>query len=207
MEHAASAETDDDYLPFHFGRPRIALKKTWSATNLLPSQELRRDEPNEPTKTVHQARPEVVPDLVNTSNEDSLLNITYDYDVSPKDDSLLLLVPVAPELVGTADKLPLNDQTRKHSLLSQSTWHSMEKATWLPPSSADYIFLEASHLGPIVTQAPCKGMNEIVQLGDVIIRLNGIDVRSLEAKTVSEMISNMAENEIRVTFLRKNILC
>ena len=68
-------------------------------------------------------------------------------------------------------------------------------------------FLETSHLGQVVIQTPYYRMVEAgIQLGDVIIRLNGKDVRSMRATAVSEMISGLADKHILVTFLRKNMM-
>jgi C-terminal processing protease CtpA/Prc len=45
-----------------------------------------------------------------------------------------------------------------------------------------------------------------LQLGDVIIRLNGEDVSTLEGEFVSELLMRFEGRSIRVTYLRKTML-
>lgn len=82
-------------------------------------------------------------------------------------------------------------------------WQSMEKKIQLPPNPV-YSFLTLSHLGPVVTRSVgVVGDGDLLQLGDVLIRLNGEDVSCLEGEIVSEIFKQLAGKCVRVSFLRK----
>mmetsp|Transcript_29496 Transcript_29496/g.63149 ORF Transcript_29496/g.63149 Transcript_29496/m.63149 type:complete len:354 (-) Transcript_29496:94-1155(-) len=82
-------------------------------------------------------------------------------------------------------------------------WQSMEKKIQLPPNPV-YSFLTSSHLGPVVTRSVgVVGDGDLLQLGDVLIRLNGEDVSCLEGEIVSEIFKQMAGKCVRVSFLRR----
>ena len=117
------------------------------------------------------------PDLVNTTNEDSLLN-------SSNDSAAVIL-----------------DRKRPYP-----KWLSYSTQTPKLDSSSNN-FLESSYLGQIVISTPWEGKHVTgLQLDDVIIRLNGEDVSSLDSSTVFEMITSgeMGETGV-VTYLRKSI--
>jgi len=202
----------------------------------FPSQELRCndadlseiDVPTEQMEILREASPEkqsdsesavgILPDLVNTSIENWL--DTTNEDDFPKNTPSLPSAHVIPDAMNTSKVLSLNIQSHAPRRLSSHTnsepsspsqlkWQSMDKLIpHLSPSpDPSYIFLTTSHLGPTVTRTPWKSMDEVgLQLSDVIIRLSGKDVRSLEAKAVCEMINDMTGESVRVTFLRKNMM-
>jgi C-terminal processing protease CtpA/Prc len=67
-------------------------------------------------------------------------------------------------------------------------------------------FLTSSHIGPVITRLECSPFSEVFQLGDVIIRVNGMDVSTMEGEFVSEMLMKSEGKSIRVTYLRKAML-
>ena len=91
---------------------------------------------------------------------------------------------------------------------SQLKWYSIEKITGkCLPKGPSYNFLETSHLGPMIIRKPCYSMAAAgLQLGDIIIRLNDTDVRSMAAVAVSKMIDGFVGRSIRISFLRKNTM-
>ena len=147
------------------------------------------------------------------SVEDSLFNTTNEGDIPdpplPSNKESVTIQAHSPKRLSNSNPMPP----------SQLKWFSMEvsigKGIWslekeiesLLPMDPSNNFMETSHLGQVVIQTPCYSMVEAgIQLGDVIIRLNGKDVRSMRATAVSEMISGLADKHILVTFLRKNMM-
>ena len=72
----------------------------------------------------------------------------------------------------------------------------------LGDNSSHNLVLKDSHLGATLANTPETQSG--LQLGDVIIRLNGQDVSTLDTSTVSDMINEMRESR-RITYLRKNV--
>lgn len=111
--------------------------------------------------------------------------------------------------VDTEETMILNtsnaDESQKkvfnHQLLK---WESKETSIILPPSPVSG-FLTSSHLGPIVTRVPCSSVGDAMQLGDIIIRLNGEDVSNFEGEIVSEIFKQLAGKIVRATYLRKKV--
>ena len=117
-----------------------------------------------------------VPDLVNTSNDDSFL-------------------------LNTSEESQANVTKPTPKWASFST--TFPKLSAIPPEGLN--FLESSHLGlKVVSTQWTRTDQSSLQLGDVIIRLNGEDVSNLEADTVSQMMIRMDDCRI-VTYLRKNV--
>lgn len=66
------------------------------------------------------------------------------------------------------------------------------------------IFLTSSHLGPSVSRFPFdKG--GALQVGDIILRVNGEDVSSTEGSVVENVLKSMSGKRVHVSFLRKRI--
>lgn len=228
QELAAGADTEeDDDAPFHweFSRPALKNKKpplvklpprccVRTGSSLLaeagrvtsteegklvpkvwnfPSQELRCDEAD--VLPIKGYSPTVVSaESVFNSVEGVLLNPSIkdapkgNPSHPPKEKSLRL-----------SDDNPMSPRQQK--------WHSVDKeiVNLLSTDTSDD-FLDTHHLGPVVRE-PCRSLVESgIQRGDVIIRLNGTDVRSLEAKAVSGIIRGLAGERVCVTFLRKNMM-
>lgn len=92
----------------------------------------------------------------------------------------------------------------RNFVLRQLSWESKEVTTTVPRDLADD-FLTSSHIGPVITNLTCPVLAQVLQLGDVIIRLNGEDVSTLEGQIVSELLLKMGGKNIRLTFLRKTM--
>ena len=174
LERAAGTDTDDeDEESVRFGGPGLGLEREF------PSQELRKPvlksmstiegSINEPQKAA------AVPELVNTSNEESFLNTTNEEDL-PKDLSA----------EGAVE------------------WQYIERVVPELSSNLGLSFLDNHHLGSVVVRAPSESLRDAgLQLGDVIIRLNQRDVSGMDAAAVSDAIESMAGECTSITFLRK----
>jgi hypothetical protein len=92
----------------------------------------------------------------------------------------------------------------RHFVLRQLSWESNEVTVAVPRDLAND-FLTSSHIGPVITKLTCPVLAQVLQLGDVIIRLNGEDVSTLEGQIVSELLLKMGGKNIRLTFLRKTM--
>ena len=68
----------------------------------------------------------------------------------------------------------------------------------------DSIFLTSSHLGPSVSRVPFE-MGNALQMGDIILRLNGEDVSSAEVGVVGNALKSMSGKRVHVSFLRKRM--
>ena len=173
LERAAGTDTDDeDEESVRFGGPGLGLEREF------PSQELRKPvlksmstiegSINEPQKAA------LVPELLNTSNEESFLNTTNDED-SPND-----------------------------AAKGAVEWQYIERVVPELSSDLGLSFLDNHHLGCIVVRAPNESLrNAGLQLGDVIIRLNQRDISGMDATAVSDAIESMAGECASITFLRK----
>ena len=188
IEHNAGTETDDDETAasFHYGRPRLGGIKNRTKNGAFPSQELRMA----PSLNKSKRGTGRAPDLVNTSNDDSVVIDTDD------------------EAILNAQVLPPQKQNRNigDSVNKNLKWQVIDRVLQhqSPPSNPGQNFLETSHIGPVVTQLPMS-FDAGLQPGDVIIRLNGEDVSGSEAIVVSKMINEMTEESGRITYLRKNM--
>jgi peroxiredoxin len=91
------------------------------------------------------------------------------------------------------------------ALKHQLHWESKE-ATFVVSNDQSPDFLTSSHIGPVITKLNTSPLSKVLQLGDVIIRLNGEDVSTLEAEVVSELLMKFEGRSIRVTYLRKTML-
>ncbi|KAL9182001.1 hypothetical protein ACHAXT_012344 [Thalassiosira profunda] len=173
LERAAGADTDDeDEASVRFGGPGLGLERE------IPSQELRKpvlrsafvDSTKEPQKAA------AVPELVNTSNEESTLSTTNEED-SPK------------------------GLSRAEGAVE---WQYIERVVPELSSNLGISFLGNHHLGSVVVRAPNESLRDAgLQLGDVIIRLNQRDVSGMDAAVVSDAIEGMAGECASITFLRK----
>jgi len=83
-------------------------------------------------------------------------------------------------------------------------WESREASIFLSSIPA-CSFLTSSPVGPVITTLTCRSLTDVLQLGDVIIRLNDIDVSSLEMEFVLELLLKFEAEYVRVTYLRKTM--
>jgi hypothetical protein len=102
-----------------------------------------------------------------------------------------------PDVIDVSDGKPIT--------LKQLQWESKE-ATILVSNDQAPDFLASSHIGPVITKLNRSTLSDVLQLGDVIIRLNGEDVSTLEGEFVSELLMKFEGRSIRVTYLRKTML-
>lgn len=222
LEKAAAM---DDESTVHFGRPRLGLGFPLKNNLTIPSQELRLKDSNltkidspatlassfnnmdlseheskdfdstnaawSPDKFVKDpfiASTDKVPDLVNNTSSNDVPDLVN----TSNDDSFLL---------NTSEESQANVTKPTPKWASFST--TFPKLSAIPPEGLN--FLESSHLGPkVVSTQWTRTEASSLQLGDVIIRLNGEDVSNLEADTVSQMMIRMDDCRI-VTYLRKNV--
>ncbi|KAL3801377.1 hypothetical protein HJC23_006987 [Cyclotella cryptica] len=92
----------------------------------------------------------------------------------------------------------------RHSVSRQLSWESKEVTILVQRDQVNDI-LTSSHVGPVITKLTCPVLAEVFQLGDVVIRLNGEDVSTLEGQDVSELLMKMGGKNVRLTFLRKTM--
>ena len=188
MERTAT-ETDDDLSNFAYG-PRLGVK------NHIPSQELRStDKP--PADGISLSKAELDAEIVNGNQDYSQGGIesqtTFQVSMDSPDDPTM-------QNEQSSEIPPSSDCNSPKAYFARRPpkWESHEKLVNLPPNPV-YSFLTSSHLGPVVT----RSVGDFLELGDVLIRLNGEDVSGLESEIVSEIFKQMAGGSIQVTFLRR----
>lgn len=99
-----------------------------------------------------------------------------------------------PDLV---DSSSIDDSADK----SKYKWQSKVDSVVMP--LGDSIFLTTSHLGPSVSCIPFDEKDSALQIGDVILRLNGEDVSRKEGSIVTSIFKSMSGKKVQVSFLRK----
>lgn len=102
-----------------------------------------------------------------------------------------------PDLVDSSSN---DDSAEKAS--SNYKWQSNAALVNIP--IGDSIFLTSSHLGPSVSRVPFE-MGNALQMGDIILRLNGEDVSSAEVGVVGNALKSMSGKRVHVSFLRKRM--
>ena len=220
-----AATMDEDESTVHYGRPRLGVGFQLKKNLTIPSQELRLKTDSNLTEIDSPAT------LASSFNKDLSEHESKDFDStnaawSPdkfvKDPFITSTDKVSdlvnntsndvPDLVNTSndDSFLLNTSEESQANVTKPTpkWASFSttfpKLSTIPPGGLN--FLESSHLGPKVTSTQWERTDpsSSLQIGDVIIRLNGEDVSNLEAETVSQMMIRMDDCRI-VTYLRKNV--
>ncbi len=156
-------------------RARVVKRPQIKKPHYVPSQELR-------AKYFGSNRGEVQvqerPNL--TSQEDDVL---YGESI--------------PDLVDSSSN---DDSVEKVS--SNYKWQS--KAAVINIPIGDSIFLTSSHLGPSVSRVPFE-MGNALQMGDIILRLDGEDVSRVEGSVVQNALASMRGKRVLVSFLRKRM--
>ena len=219
-----AAALDDDESTVHYGRPRLGLGFPLKNNLTIPSQELRLKDSNL-TKIDSPATLASSFNNIDLSEHESKdfdsTNAAWSPDKFVKDPFIASTDNVpdlvnntsndVPDLVNTSndDSFLLNTSEESQANVTKPTprWASFSttfpKLSAIPPEGLN--FLESSHLGPkVVSTQWTRTEASSLQLGDVIIRLNGEDVSNLEADTVSQMMIRMDDCRI-VTYLRKNV--
>ena len=80
-----------------------------------------------------------------------------------------------------------------------------------PPSSDEKkegraFFLKTTCLGPAVQSAPHFGLGSVLQLGDVLVELNGEDISSLDAGGAQRILDGLVGEVVSLSFLRKTMV-
>ncbi|EJK73212.1 hypothetical protein THAOC_05176 [Thalassiosira oceanica] len=78
-----------------------------------------------------------------------------------------------------------------------------------PPSSDEKegrAFLKTTCLGPVVQSAPPFGLGCVLQLGDVLVKLNDEDVSRLDAKGAQHRLDGLVGEVVCLSFLRKTMV-
>lgn len=88
--------------------------------------------------------------------------------------------------------------------MKQLNWKSEDATVVIGDLPLD--FLTSSHIGPVMTKLTRSTLDEVLQLGDVIIRINGeLDCSTLDAQFVAEILVKCKGKSIRLTYLRKTM--
>jgi hypothetical protein len=155
-------------------------------------------------KFIYHHAQEVRPKLVESASDTTPLMVNKDDDTTASDcdktDSSSQDSPAAGE--SAVSEAAVVDY--KHSVLRQLTWEA-RKATIVITKDQAHDFLATSHIGPILTKLTCPVLAKVLQMGDVIIRLNGEDVSTLDGQFVAELLKRMEGKSIQVTYLRKTM--
>ena len=112
------------------------------------------------------------------------------------DDDELLYGESIPDLVDSSGSS--NDDSEK----PKSKWQSKFAAVDMPIGDCS-IFLTPSHLGSSISRVPLDV--SALQIGDIILRLNGEDVSGLTAERIEDIFSSMSGKQVNVSFLRKRM--
>ena len=75
-----------------------------------------------------------------------------------------------------------------------------------PDENEGRSFLKSTCLGPVVMSAPHFGLGCVLQLGDVLVKLNDEDVSSLDAKEVQHRLDGLVGEVVSLSFLRKTMV-
>ena len=120
-----------------------------------------------------------------------------------------------PESFGSIDAVEVNTGTsnlngsddigiNNSPTLKQLNWKSEDATVVIGDLPLD--FLTSSHIGPVMTKLTRSTLDEVLQLGDVIIRINGeLDCSTLDAQFVAEILVKCKGKSIRLTYLRKTM--
>jgi S1-C subfamily serine protease len=120
-------------------------------------------------------------------------------------ESITVSPEISPRATSTDPDVVIDVTDSKPIHLKPLKWESKEAIIRVSNDQASD-FLTSSHIGPVITKLNCSTLSEVLQLGDVIIRLNGEDVSSFEGEFVSELLTKLEGRNIRVTYLRKTML-
>lgn len=134
-------------------------------------------------------------------------NILHAREMRPHRDveSITVSPEISPGATSTDSDVVIDVSDSKPITLKQLQWES-NVTTILVSNDQAPDFLTSSHIGPVITKLNCSALSEVLQLGDVIIRLNGEDVSSFEGEFVSELFTKLEGRRVRVTYLRKTML-
>lgn len=134
-------------------------------------------------------------------------NILHSCEMRPHRDveSITVSPEISPRATSTDPDVVIDVTDSKPIHLKPLKWESKEATIRVSNDQASD-FLTSSHIGPVITKLNCSTLSEVLQLGDVIIRLNGEDVSSFEGEFVSELLTKLEGRNIRVTYLRKTML-
>ena len=103
-----------------------------------------------------------------------------------------------PDLVDSSS----NDDSAKKKSSSKYKWQSKFSPVDIPVG--DSLFLTSSHLGPSVSRIPFDKGSPL-QMGDIILRLNGEDVSRMDGSVVQNILKRMSGKRVHVSFLRKRM--
>ena len=95
-----------------------------------------------------------------------------------------------------------NDDSAAKTTSRNNKWQSKVALVDIPVG--DSLFLKSSHLGPSVSRVPLE-MGCALQMGDIILRVDGEDVSSLEGSVVENVLKSMRGKRVHVSFLRKRM--
>ena len=113
------------------------------------------------------------------------------------DDDELLYGESIPDLVDSSGSS--NDDSEEQP---KSKWQSKFAEVDMPIGDCS-IFLTPSHLGSSISRVPLDV--SALQIGDIILRLNGEDVSGLTAERIEDIFSSMSGKQVNVSFLRKRM--
>jgi len=205
IERTAEMDEDDDEEEAQYGRPKLTGGFKLTKKSAFPSQELRvpsqelrcdeldkvdissltdiRDLPVPSDKSFDSTQAAWSPELFEKDPFSSVLDVDTTAEVSL--------------LLNSSNELELE------ILKPSPKWSSFSaEFPKLGDSTSHNLILKESHLGATLANTPTTQSG--LQLGDVIIRLNGQDVSTLDTSTVSDMIHEMRDSR-RITYLRKNV--
>ena len=81
-------------------------------------------------------------------------------------------------------------------------WQSNSATVVIPV--CDSIFFMSTHLGPSILRVPPE-MGNSVQMGDIMLRVDGEDVSSAEVSVLENVLKSMRGKKVQVSFLRKRM--
>lgn len=107
-----------------------------------------------------------------------------------------------PDLVDSSS----NDDSAEKKTSSHYKYKWQSKFAQIDIPFGDAIFLTSSHLGPSVSHVPFDNGGALqIQIADIIIRVNGEDVSSMEGSVVENILKSMRGKSVQVSFLRKRM--
>ena len=204
IERTAEMDEDDEEEEAQYGRPKLTGGFKLTKKSAFPSQELRVQELrcDDDLEKVDISSLTDIRDLRDPSDK------SFDSTKAAWSPELFEKDPFSSALdadTTAEDSLLLNssNELELEILKPSPKWSSFSaEFPKLGDSTSHNLVLKESHLGATLANTPTTQSG--LQLGDVIIRLNGQDVSTLDTSTVSDMINEMRDSR-RITYLRKNV--
>ena len=195
---AASGYESDEDRGFSMGYDDPRVQPPLDLPYPFPSQELRHKDCKLPSQELRRE------DLAFPIDDDP-----FEFDKVEWSPNMAAAGVALPETVDTLNEAPPLESAAMPQLQSPPRCRRIgsmhEKEIKLLPHSPfeESTFLKTGFLGHVVQSTPHFGLETVLQLDDVLVKLNGEDVSNLFAEEVHRRLHDMVGEVVRVSFLRR----